>query len=218
MTDRPSKPCSKHPDPLRRKLVKGGVATPVVLATLASKPVLAVSWNCTISGQLSGNVSSHGEDCTNVGDSASGLAANTYKYPSNDLKMISVLFSDSPVLSTTNYFFVTGESTDTTTGIISGGTLSFSSSGAQPGGSTPASINQILNLSTPSGGEYAVKALVLLLNAKDITDPSVYPLIRSQAERIYVAAATGGTFSDSNPTVDWSNAEVLHFVDLLYHP
>ncbi|MDD5390333.1 MAG: hypothetical protein PHD37_13380 [Gallionellaceae bacterium] len=189
-----------------------------MLATLASKPVLAVSWNCTISGQLSGNVSGHGEECTNIGESASSLASNTYKYPSNAMSMISVLFSDSPVLSTTNYFFISGESTDPTTGIVSGGTLSFSSSGTQPSGSSPASINQILHLPTPSGREYAVKALVLLLNAKDITDPSVYPLIRSQAERMYVAAATGGSFSDTNPTVDWSNAEVLHFVNLLYYP
>lgn len=212
MTDRSSKPSTGQPDALRRKLVKGGVATPVVLATLASKPVLAVSWNCTISGQLSGNVSSHGEACTNVGLGKSGLVS-TYPYPSNSMSTISGLF---PNLST-NYFFIAGTATDSG-GTVSGGTLSFNSSGVPPGGSSAASINQILNLPAPSGSDYAVKALVLLLNAKGITDPSVYPLVQSQAERIYVAAATGGTFSDTNPTVDWSNAEVLHFIDLLYYP
>lgn len=59
-----------QPDPLRRKLAKGGLALPVVLATLASKPVLgAPPYNCTISGQLSGNTSSHGdgENCADLG-------------------------------------------------------------------------------------------------------------------------------------------------------
>ncbi len=52
----------KQPDALRRQLVKGGLATPVVLATLASKQVLgAAPYNCTISGKMSGNASGHGQ-------------------------------------------------------------------------------------------------------------------------------------------------------------
>ena len=45
----------------RRRLTRGGLAAPVVLGTLLSRPVLgAAPYNCTISGQMSGNVSSHG--------------------------------------------------------------------------------------------------------------------------------------------------------------
>ena len=52
---------SQPPDPLRRRLAKGGLAIPVVLSTLGSKPVLGQGpSNCTCSGQLSGNVSSPG--------------------------------------------------------------------------------------------------------------------------------------------------------------
>lgn len=58
---------TERPDPLRRRLTTGGLAIPVVLATLASKPVLGggVAHHCTCSGKLSGNASSHGvaEDC-----------------------------------------------------------------------------------------------------------------------------------------------------------
>lgn len=61
-----------HPpvDEKRRRLAKGGLAAPIVLGTLLSRPVLgAAPYNCTISGQMSGNVSSHGKpvSCTSLG-------------------------------------------------------------------------------------------------------------------------------------------------------
>lgn len=49
-------------DKKRRRLTQGGLAAPIVLGTLLSRPVLgAAPYNCTISGQMSGNVSSHGD-------------------------------------------------------------------------------------------------------------------------------------------------------------
>lgn len=57
-------------DEKRRRLAKGGLAAPIVLGTLLSRPVLgAVPHNCTISGQISGNISSHGTpvDCGTLG-------------------------------------------------------------------------------------------------------------------------------------------------------
>jgi len=59
-------------DEQRRRLSKGGLAAPIVLGTLLSRPVLgAAPYNCTISGQLSGNTSSHGEPvpCNTLGKS-----------------------------------------------------------------------------------------------------------------------------------------------------
>jgi hypothetical protein len=56
-----------HPpvDEKRRRLAKGGLAAPIVLGTLLSRPVLgAAPYNCTISGQMSGNVSSHNGEIT----------------------------------------------------------------------------------------------------------------------------------------------------------
>ena len=57
-------------DPTRRRLAQAGLAAPVVLATLASKNALAATpYNCTVSGMLSGNTSSHGAPvpCTSLG-------------------------------------------------------------------------------------------------------------------------------------------------------
>lgn len=59
-------------DEQRRRLSKGGLAAPIVLGTLLSRPVLgAAPYNCTISGQLSGNTSSHGKPvpCNTLGKS-----------------------------------------------------------------------------------------------------------------------------------------------------
>ncbi len=77
MSDLPSKPNAGQPDALRRRLTQGGLAAPVVLATLLSKPVLgAAPHNCTISGQISGNLSTHEQGvCTTLGSSPSVYAA-----------------------------------------------------------------------------------------------------------------------------------------------
>src|SRR4030042_3398763 len=66
----PSEP-NAHPqvDEQRRRLTKGGLVAPVVIGTLLSRPVLgAAPYNCTISGQLSGNVSTHQQGvCSSLG-------------------------------------------------------------------------------------------------------------------------------------------------------
>ena len=61
-----------QPDRLRRRLARGGLGGTVILGSLISKPVLgAVPYNCTISGQLSGNTSTHGDpvSCSTLGSS-----------------------------------------------------------------------------------------------------------------------------------------------------
>lgn len=71
-------------DEKRRRLAKGGLAAPIVLGTLLSRPVLgAAPYNCTISGQLSGNVSSHGTpiNCKTLGLSP-GFWKNRSSWPS----------------------------------------------------------------------------------------------------------------------------------------
>jgi hypothetical protein len=55
----------------RRRFARAGLAAPIVLGTLASKPVLGQTgppYNCTISGQVSGNVSNASNvDCATLG-------------------------------------------------------------------------------------------------------------------------------------------------------
>ena len=56
-------------DPLRRRFAKGGLAAPVVVGSLLSRPVLGETFhNCTMSGQMSGNVSTHEQGiCATLG-------------------------------------------------------------------------------------------------------------------------------------------------------
>lgn len=196
-------PPDKQPDALRRSLTKTGLLAPVVLATLASKPVLgAVPWKCTISGQLSGNVSGHeGETCTLVGKSLTDWQTSYPLAAASPTSLVS-LFS-----GLTNYFWVAGSN------------LVLSASIPGPGYS-PASVNQILNL---TGGttvvQYAQKAVVLLLNARGLTDTSNYPLTESQARLLYESAAnpTQPNFVDTDPNVSWDYTQVKLYIDVLYH-
>jgi hypothetical protein len=66
---------AERPDQVRRRLAKGGLAIPVVLSTLGSRPVFGeVAYNCTISGQMSGNTSAPGPPVV----CAIGKAPSTY--------------------------------------------------------------------------------------------------------------------------------------------
>jgi len=198
MSDQTNIPKSDKPNEFRRRLAKGGLAAPIVLASLASKPVLAIPSNpgpapytCTISGQLSGNTSSHDVvSCNTLGQGQSEWLA--IPYDSSNTATLSAF-------GVPDYFFFDGTNLSTTN-------------------SYPvATIHQILSLPAPSGLESAKKAVVLLLNAKTITDPTIYPLTESQAQRLYIAAATHTPFIDSNPDVNWDTAHVSAFIDLLYH-
>lgn len=205
MTDQSSKSGTERPDALRRKLTKGGLAAPVILATLASKPVLgAVPWTCTISGQLSGNTSGHeSETCTTfTGAKTKAEWAGIYTPPHPDAaKKLSELFT-----GLADYIYTDGSN--------------LSAYNTAPGspGTTAASIDQILHLSVPTALEYGVKAVVLLLNAKHLTDTSNYPLTESQARGLYVSAANPDhpPFVDSDPDVTWLyTPDVISYINLL---
>lgn len=72
----------------RRRLARAGLAAPVVLGTLISKPVLGqVPYNCTISGQVSGNLSNPGDaDCSVLGYTPTYWRNNTWPTNSGLLK------------------------------------------------------------------------------------------------------------------------------------
>jgi len=68
-------------DEQRRRLSKGGLAAPIVLGTLLSRPVLgAAPYNCTISGKLSGNTSSHGQPVSCAIGKSHGFWKNTTEH------------------------------------------------------------------------------------------------------------------------------------------
>lgn len=51
-------------DESRRRLAKGGVAGSIILSSLVGKSALAIPYRCTVSGQVSGNMSPVGRDTT----------------------------------------------------------------------------------------------------------------------------------------------------------
>jgi len=87
-------------DEQRRRLAKGGLAAPIVLGTLLSRPVLgAAPYNCTVSGKLSGNTSSHGAPviCYTLGKSPGywGNQAGTHPWtPLNKNALFNAVFAD----------------------------------------------------------------------------------------------------------------------------
>ncbi len=213
MNDPITKPTASQPDALRRRLTKGGLAAPVILSSLVSKPVLANAWTCTISGQMSGNVSGHeSETCDALGKTHSALSTSAYPdgYPAGDTKTLAAEFS-----GLTNYFFTDG-------------TYLYNSDSPDPAsvctGCQVASIHQILTLPYAAGfNAYAVKAVVLLLNAKDKTDTSLYYITESQARGLYYSAANPlhPDFTDSDPDVTWQydaavGPDVKSYIDVLY--
>ncbi len=203
MNDQTSNSKSEQPNVMRRRLTKGGLATPVVLASLASKPVLAdfnlgVPWNCTLSGQLSGNMSGHeNETCTQGSTNIAGLQAD-YPDPGQGASTIKALLT--PELTEDLIFY-----------IGSSDTLTLDSQ------HPAATINQVLtkNTSDPETS-YAQMALVILLNARVHSDTHLYPLTKSQAINLYVAACKQQNFVDTNPNINWSYEQVKAYLDLLY--
>jgi hypothetical protein len=62
--------------------------------------------------------------------------------------------------------------------------------------------------------------LVLLLNAKGLSDTSTYPLTEFQARLLFKSAADPAhpQFVDTNPNVTWNyNPDVKNYIDVLYH-
>ncbi len=181
----------------RRRLAKVGLATPVVIGTLLSRPVLGAAHNCTISGQLSGNVSTHTQgDCSELGTSHTQLIKD-YKNANN------TILNQFPDL-VNNYIFKDGS------------TISLNANGKNP-----AKIKEVLGATGLTGDLlYAQKALVLLLNAKDLTGSSTYPLTKFQARQLFKSAANPShpQFVDTNPNITWNyNPDVMNFIDVLYH-
>ncbi len=181
----------------RRRLTKAGLAAPAVLGTLASGKVLgAVPWKCTVSGQVSGNVSGHeSEVCNTLGTSKANLVT-TLQSQSDTRKLTD--------LGVPDYYHEQGNKiTDNTHGVA-------------------ATLLQILTLPahpshTPPNLTYGQKALVLLLNAWTLADHSLYPLTQSEAQKLFKAAVEGTHYIDTNPDVDWNYDHVKYFIDLLYH-
>lgn len=196
-------------NPARRRLTRGGLAVPVVLASLASRNAFAVTpYNCTISGQLSGNMSPLGPN-KNPDGSCSLLAGRS--------EVLSTLKSDQStfesVFSTAYFANGTNDKADTLSGAA-----------FQPP-SQAATLYQVLNLSNYTSGmgapkepDFAKMAVVLYQNAGQ--GPSdLYPLTKPQVVAMFNAALKNLDYNGSTSmgAFTWTPKDVRAYFGQLYH-
>lgn len=210
----------------RRQFAKAGAAVPVVLGSLLSKPALATqAYNCTISGQMSGNASPRpGKvDCKTIGKSP-GYWKNASTWPAGTLKGQQ---PDGTCSFGGNKGTVFG-------GFASGGQVlmdSFryksESSGCNVYGyrdpsfgtcSSKATLLQVLN--TPGGlNDTMIYALGRSLAATILNALSVgtdYPITVAQAIKMFNAVCPLGGKYQVNGSVYWDDNQVLAYFQSLY--
>ena len=172
----------------RRRLTKGGLAAPVVMGTLLSRPVLgAAPHHCTISGQVSGNMSTHDQSilCSNLGRSPSDLASTPDSLPSSGTLLFKSIFAD----------VYAGVSADATVLEVLTG--------------TGVTVKSQYPLATVELGQEAVAAY---LNAVDQTR---YPITQQEVVAMFNAVVSGGTYAYSS-TVSMNATQVLTFFKSLH--
>ena len=215
----------------RRRLVRSALAAPVVLSSLASKPVLgAEAYNCTESGQLSGNTSSHPGDviCAQIGSSrsfwldsnswttiikgdlpnASGDGGTSKKSSSSSNWSVGTRFNGYSGLEST--FYYSKSSSDF-------GALTTSKKGEV----AAASMYQVLAApdSEPTSGslyDLGRATVVSLLNCYSV-GPS-YPVTPAKIVAMFNATNSGHGTYRVNSSVSWTRSQVIEYLESLYPP
>ena len=229
-------------DATRRRLTQAGLAAPVVLATLASKNALASApYNCTISGQLSGNTSTHGDtvDCSTLGLSPGywrtpqhvgdwsyssyiqgGIAERTWHNSgcviNFQYKPIASPTLDGSKQSTEGTLFTTAGFANVFRCVsTSSGTsiLAWGDPGFPPVGN--ATLEQVVACGGNDAGLISLgrSAVATLLNAFKFA-PN-YPLAPNDVVDMFNAVCMGGTYQ-INSTVSWNKDQVKAYFESLY--
>lgn len=213
----------------RRRFTRAGMAAPVVLGSLISKPVLATGtnppYNCTMSGQMSGNMSTHPGtvDCKTLGRSP-GYWKN-HAWPSGFVAgdLPNSLCSFTGVVKGTFFNgFTLGSSVlgnafkrasiNSACQVIDARESNYSTVG-----NSKATMMQVLNT---GGGlnDTSLKALgratvASLLNS--VAFAPTYPLTSAQVIAMFNAVFMGGNYQ-VNATTQWNADQVKTYFESLY--
>jgi hypothetical protein len=189
-------PITEQPDQQRRRFTKGGLAAPIVLATLVSKPVLGASYHCTVSGKLSGNTSApHGNgDCDINSKTPDGWKTT---HPSGWPPGTTVL--DNTTLKTIRFNATTPAFSD-----------------KYKKDSQSARLLDILNGSldgSPPNLVLGKEAVAAYLNSLALGAPAVFPLSTAEVVRLFNGVIDGGTVvaTSTFPSKFWDAAKVLTY-------
>lgn len=199
-------------DKNRRRLTIGALVAPVVLSTFPGKNALASTpYNCTISGNLSGNTSSHGHEvnCGTLGVSPgcwkSPHVCGTRKHGSS-YNFVSPPRWPVPYTPTTLFKLA-----------FTAWPNGFTNLGYDPNSTT---MVDALRTEGNAGGNVAFTraAVASLLNASYFPD---YPLNALQVKQLYDATVNGGSillsdfFNVTGGTI-WHLQEVMNYFESLY--
>lgn len=230
MHDQP-KPPADTPDLGRRRFTRAGTAVPVVLGALSSKPVLGASLtHCTVSGQVSGNLSRQGlaEDCV-VGLSRSQwLSATAWPAPfvkGTQPQATNCSFTGGGRLRGTNFNgYTPGGGVPALTATFYNRTV-----GSPPvctmgttTSSNPATMLQVLASADPSDTaltdlyRLARAVVTSLLNAQEAFNSGLsYPVTAHMIIAMYNATCTGGSYGVT-ASKSWSRSRVIEYLESLY--
>jgi hypothetical protein len=213
----------------RRRLAKGGLAAPIVIGTLLSRPVLgAAPHKCTISGQLSGNVSTHGTAilCSSLGLSPATYASTiptTTTWPSR-LKLIKNNgnprdFADCP-FGAAKMFEPAFERYNTNNGNAGAAATVFELlKGAAVDNAGVAVANRGIRVKTTGGFdtinglELGKEALAAYMNA---TDQTKYPITQLDVVVMFNSVIKAGGVYNYSSTVSWDASKVLAYFRSLH--
>lgn len=218
-----------HPqaDEQRRRLTKCGLAAPIVIGTLLSRPVLgAAPHNCTISGQLSGNVSTHYQGvCSTLGLAPSyyaGLPPSSWPNATLDFldnqnrpllfrltpKSQAVKFADAFRRKLTQGMNITYEDA-TVWDVLKG--VPVNNNNGNPINNAVLEVKP--GMVATNGLELGKEAIAAYMNAFDQTK---YPLTQGQVVEMFNAViVTGGRYDPLG--VNWDATQVLTYFKSL-HP
>ena len=193
-------------DANRRRLTKAGLAAPAVMGILASRQVLgAAPYQCTVSGQISGNLSVPGLDCSTLGLGFTGYSSTGSGWPA-----CSNFFSGQCNTNNPRDFGQTPYSLSTRFADV----FTMPQNQNQTRSATVVEVyNSATNLASTNGNitaEFGREALLALLNA--FNNPNTFPLQPIEVVSMFNAIATTGSYNTGviNNTT-WNGAMVLWY-------
>lgn len=189
-------------DPARRRLARGALATPAVLASITAKDALAGNYHCSVSGKMSGNMSHKGaaDGCRSPGYSCTVWKE---RCRSSSTKVRDCLGID-----------YKGKST-TTRGVT---THRRASPACGESGWTSATCDQLMNGSDYSSYpvddiQLVYAAMCAYLNAQEFGKD--YHITTADARGLFLGAIGQQSFQKNGKT--WTSAQCREHLQLLYY-
>jgi hypothetical protein len=207
----------------RRRFTRAGLSASAVLGSLASKPVLgAAPYHCTVSGQVSGNMSPRADGnltCV-IGDPRSTWLTNL-NWPSpitrGSLPDATCTFASPDSATRFNGFSVSGLSLKDS---FYNKVLDSACKVQEESTGNPSTMLQVLNtdplVQTSDLFKLARAIVVSLLNSYQFA-PN-YPVTAATIIAMFNATADGVGKYQVNSTVQWDRAQVTAYLQSLYPP